>query len=477
MEKAITNIDQIPRGFEALVFAIYSMAVLSLTEDECKEILEETRAILLSRYVAATKAALSRARFMSSTSIVVLQALVLHILSIRDAYEPRAVWTLTGAAIRIAESMGMRLGGTLLGLSPFETEIHRRIWWQLRMRDFRAAELCGQPKFRDFELDETTPRKPANINDSDMDPAMPQAAAESTKPTEILWVMFRSDLASFAASQRVKMHKLGKLVFTSEEYAAMDDLKIKDGFINKLEDMIETKYVRFCDPSQPLQFMTLLGARSSTNLVRFIAHHPRRWADQDQVSVSEQQLVWNTVIQLLEQYNMMQSSPQLRRFAWNVPYFIQWHAVIHVLDTLRADPLHLDAVKAWRLIDAMYQNNSETMLNTNKPILVAVGNLCLKAFSARAGALSKEKRGLSDPPEYITELREQREAAKARREAVIARSKGQETLDGEKRLTTTDANATRPDANPRSVETPIEAQPQQHPVINATRPRKRTNRR
>lgn len=90
----------------------------------------------------------------------------------------------------------------------------------------------------------------------------------------------------------------------------------------------------------------------------------------------EQQLVWSIAIQLLEQYSMMQSSPQLRRFAWNVPYFIQWHAVIHLLDTLRANPLHIGAVKAWRLIDTLYQNNSEMLLGIKRPIFVAVGNLC-----------------------------------------------------------------------------------------------------
>ena len=443
------------------MFAIYSMAVLSLTEDECRKLLGEARAILLPLYVAATKAALARAKFMSSTSIVVLQALVLHILSIRDAYEPRAVWSLTGVAIRVAEGMGMRVDGTLLGLSPFKTEIHRRIWWQLKMHDFRAAELSGQAKLRTLELDENAPQKPANINDSDLYPTMPQAAVESNRPTEMIWCVFRSDLVNFAASQKVRMQKIGKAVFTSDEYAAMDDLKIKDDFITKLEDMIEMKYLRFCDPSQPLQLMTLLGARCSTNLVRFTAHHPRRWAALDQVPESEQQLVWSIVIQLLEQYDMMQSSPQLRRFAWNVPYFIQWHAVIHVLDTLRTNPLHLDAVKAWRLIDCLYKNNSEMLLGINRPIFVAVGNLCLKAFSARTAALTKNRSSLSDPPKYISKLQEQREAAKARRKAVIARNKGQETLCGEKGVVTTDTDTTWPDASLGSAEAPAEAQSQQ----------------
>ena len=450
------------------MFAIYSMAVLSLTEDECRELLQENRAILLPRYVAATKRALARARFMSSTSIVVLQALVLHILCIRHDYEPRAVWALTGAAIRIAEGMGMRLDGTLLGLSPFETETHRRIWWQLRMHDFRAAELSGQAKFRDFDLDENTPKRPANINDSDMYPTMPHAPAESTKPTEMIWIMLRSDLASFAANQKVKMKRAGKSVPASEEFSAMDDLKMKDGFIKNLEDMIETKYLRYCDPCQPLQLVTLGAGRIAMNLIKFVAHHPRRWATLEQVPASEQQFVWNICMQLLEQYQMLQSIPQLRRFAWNVPYYIQWHAVIHVLDTLRAEPLHQDVVKAWRLIDALYENNSEMLLSTNRPILVAVGNLCLKAFSARAAALTKEKRSVVGPPIYITKLREQREAAKARREAAMARNKRRESFDREKRLTNADTDQKWSDTAPWSTGVDDQAQSQQYPGTKLT---------
>ena len=460
------------------MFAMYSMAILSLKEDECKGLVGETRTILLPRYVAATKVALSRARFMSSNSILVLQALVLHILSIRDFYEPRALWSLTGVAIRNAESLGLRLDGTLLGLSPFETEIRRRIWWQLKMHDFRAAELCGQTKFRGFELNDTTPKRPANVNDSDLWPAMPQAPAESAKPTEMIWCMLRTELVSFATTQTARINKQGKRMFTTEEFSAMNDLKIKDVFIKELEDNIETKYLRFCDPSQPLHLMTLLGARMSLNLIRFLAHHPRRWASLDKVPRSEQDFVWNAVIQLLEQYNMMQSSPQLRCLAWNVPYFIQWQAVIHILDTLRANALHEDAVKAWRLIDALYKHNSDILLSVKKPIFAAVGNLCLKAFNARVTALKKEKRSLSDPPDYITKLRELREAAKARREAMITRIKGQESLDNGKKIsTTTHAEATWPNANLGSAEALVEAQPQQYrvttqqanPVLGTTR--------
>jgi hypothetical protein len=36
--KAIANIEHIPAGFEALIFSIYSVAVLSLTDNDCEEI-------------------------------------------------------------------------------------------------------------------------------------------------------------------------------------------------------------------------------------------------------------------------------------------------------------------------------------------------------------------------------------------------------------------------------------------------------
>ncbi|OQV03375.1 Fungal Zn2-Cys6 binuclear cluster domain-containing protein [Cladophialophora immunda] len=448
IEKATNNIEHIPKGFEALMFAIYSIAVLSLTEVECKETFGETRAILLSCYVAATKRALFRAKFMSSTSIVTLQALVLHILSIRDDYEPRAVWSLTGVALRVAEGMGMSLDGTLLGLSPFETEIRRRIWWQLRTHDFRAAELSGQAKFRDFEVNETTPKMPANVDDSDLYPAMSQAAVESTRPTQMIWCMVRSAMATFAAGQTAKIAKLRKVAFTSDEYPAMDDLERKDHFIKGVEDMLETKYLRFCDPSQPLQLMALVGGRTATNLVRFMAHHPRRWAYQDHVSASERQFVWGIATRLLEQYNMMQTDLHLRRFAWHVPYFIQWHAVIHVLDTLRTDPLHLEAQSAWRLIDTLFENNLGVLLSVNRPIVAAVGNLCLKAFTVREDVLKKKQRVPSEPPEYITKLRKQREAAKVRRAEETLASQTRDQLSSQNGLRTADA--------------PFVTQPQQH---------------
>jgi hypothetical protein len=423
MEKAIMNLEQVPRGFEALMFAIYSMAVLSLTADECLNRIGEHRVILLRRYVQATKAALLRAKFMSSNSLVVLQALVLHIFSTRDSSEPRAVWRLTGIAFRVAEGMGIRIDGTLLGLSPFETEMRRRVWWQLKMHDFRAAELCGQSKMKNFDLGEDNPRIPLNVDDRDLYPSMTEDPIESSKPTEMIWVMMRTSLAAFASKLKIRMCQLGNNS-SFQELTALDNIEEKDGWVEEMQTMLETNIIRYCDPTKPLHLWTMIGCRLSVNLSRFLGHHPRKWASLEHVPESEKQLVWETVMSLLEQYEMMQTSPQLRNFAWNIPYFTQWHAIIHALDTLRAQPLHPDAEKVWEYILHLYERMSDVLFKVNRPIFVAVGNLCLKAFSAREAALQTIGRSIP-PPDYIKQLREQREAARARKQNENSRRNGQ----------------------------------------------------
>ena len=446
IQKAASNIPTIPRSFEALMFAIYGAAVMTLKDDECKQRFYEPRKNLLSRYISATKAALSRAKFMGTINLVVLQALVLHLLSVRDIYEPRAVWSLTGVAVRIAQSMGLERDGVFLGLPPFETEMRRRIWWLLKTHDFRTAELCGLSKFRDLDTGAESTKWPTNVNDDQLYPSMPSLPAEPNKLTDTAFVALKCELTNFAAGRVASFRQQGK---DSSQWnlhlSGSDKANIDDAF-RELEEVLETKYLRYCDPSQPLHLMTMLMARSAMNVVRFLTHHPRRWTSIEQTPVSERQWVWEISIKLLEQHNMLQCNPQLKRFAWNAAYFLQWHAFIHILDTLRANPLIADSEKAWQLIGNTYENNPDMVFDTKKPTHVAVGNLCLKAYSAREAASQNGNMFPPPTPEFILQLRQQRGVAKAKRQARDAKSSRPEEPDSHGQANTYDTGP-RPDAS------------------------------
>ena len=210
IQRAADSIGTIPRSFEALMFAIYSTAIVSLKDDECMQRLGKPRGNLLSRYVSATKAALSRAKFMGTVSLVVLQALVLHIISVRDVYEPRVVWSLTGVAVRIAQGMGLERDGVFLGLPPFETEMRRRIWWLLKTHDFRTAELCGLAKFRDMDTGAESSKWPTNVNDDQLYPGMPSHVAESNTVTDMVFIAMKHELTKLAASRITRFRQQGK---------------------------------------------------------------------------------------------------------------------------------------------------------------------------------------------------------------------------------------------------------------------------
>lgn len=329
------------------MFAIYSVAVMSLKDNECKQRFSEPRDMLLARWVEGTEISLSKAKFMETTSLITLQALVLHLLSVREIYEPRAVWTLTGVAIRIAQAMGLDQDGASLGLPSFETEMRRRVWWQLKLNDNRTAELCGLAKFRDLIVGTESTGWPKNLNDDQLHPNMSGPVAEAKGLTDVAFVALRCELAKFALGRIAKLRKDG---MTPAQWS-LDTPSSGAGGVEEacaeLEETLEANYIRYCDPSQPLHLVTMLVARYGMNTVRFMTNHPRKWASLEHTPLSDRRLVWDICIKLLEQYSMILSTPLIERFVWHATYFQHWHALIHVLDTLRADPENTDALKAW----------------------------------------------------------------------------------------------------------------------------------
>ena len=313
IQKAASDTTNIPRSFEALMFAIYGAAVMSLKDADCQQKFREPRKTLLSRYTSGTRAALSRAKFMGTTSLVVLQALVLHLLSVRHVYEPRAVWSLTGVAVRIAQSLGLERDGIHSALPPFETEMRRRIWWELKMHDFHTAELCGLAKFRDLDTGFESTKWPTNVNDDQLYPGMPSLPVASNGLTDIVFIALRCELTSWAVQRVARFREQGICPNQWVLNALGGEMKQVFG---EIEEVIEKKYVGLCDPSRDLHLLTMLMARSAINVVRFLTSHPRRWTSIEQTPPSERQFVWECSIQLLEQHNMVQSSPQLKRFAW-----------------------------------------------------------------------------------------------------------------------------------------------------------------
>ena len=197
IQKAIVDLISFPKSLEALLFAIYGAAVVSLNNHDCERRFGEPRKTLLARYRLATKAALSRAKLMGSANLAVLQALLIHLLSTREVYDSRTLWTLTGVALRIAEGMGLHRDGSLLNLSPFEIELRRRVWWQLKLLDGDTAEASGSDKFGALDTDPRSPKLPSDINDDELYKSMSSLPVSTDGATDMIFCALRFDLPTY----------------------------------------------------------------------------------------------------------------------------------------------------------------------------------------------------------------------------------------------------------------------------------------
>lgn len=75
---ASANLEKTSRSLEALLFAIYLMALTSMAEEEVLAMFNEKRMVLLSKYQQAAQQALVNAEFMRTPDLTLLQAYLLY---------------------------------------------------------------------------------------------------------------------------------------------------------------------------------------------------------------------------------------------------------------------------------------------------------------------------------------------------------------------------------------------------------------
>lgn len=78
--EAISNPGKISKTMEALMFAIYLAAVISLDDEECQSKMGGTRSTLVAKYSGLAQQALVRAGFLKTFNMVVLQAFTLFLV-------------------------------------------------------------------------------------------------------------------------------------------------------------------------------------------------------------------------------------------------------------------------------------------------------------------------------------------------------------------------------------------------------------
>lgn len=88
--------------------------------------------------------------------------------------------------------MGYHRDGEILGLTPFETEMRRRIWWHILKQDAKLSDAAAATASILPSTFDTKP--PCNINDADMHPATSELLRWKAGPTEMSFVLLFNEV-------------------------------------------------------------------------------------------------------------------------------------------------------------------------------------------------------------------------------------------------------------------------------------------
>ncbi|AEO55474.1 hypothetical protein MYCTH_2299338 [Thermothelomyces thermophilus ATCC 42464] len=412
---ASANPAKISRPLEALMFAIYFAAVTSLSEDEVHSTFGEDKAILLGKYHNATQQALINAGFMRSSDLVVLQAFFLYLLCARPYVDPRSMFCLLGMAFRIATRLGLHRDGSQPGLSPFEAEQRRRLWWQIVVFDKRIAEITGSTVTALSSCACDT-RLPLNINDADLNVHAKGQPGPYPGPTEMIFCLTRIELTVAASPDSIRRtittpggRPLHQPMVHFEPSPSSPDV-VSHAANQSLPDnlaqfcaYVESVYLKQCDPKIPLHYFTLLMTRQALCKLRIIDFLCRT-ANANHVDQGERDSYFMEALRMVEYDNALQSSDMLQGFRWYTYAHFPLPAYLCLVSELRHRTTGELCERAWNVMIENHERRGLLRRLNRNPLHIAFGHYFLKAWDAREAAELQLGRSLPTP-KVVTLLR------------------------------------------------------------------------
>lgn len=354
----------------ALLFAIYYSAVTSLTDDEVLSNLRLTREEVIQNYKFAVEQALVNANFLETQEIVTLQAFALYLVSSWTIGEVKSVWTMSGLAMRLAQSMGLHRDGTLFDLSPLEIENRRRLWWQLWYLDIRTSEDHGSDSNATNLKFDT--KLPLNINDSDLDTSTSSILEDSQGLTDTTFSVIRYQVAwtNRKISGRSSHH---------------ESLAEKEKALTECFKIIEMNYLRYCEGSaNTLYWLVENVTRMLMDKSWFMLYHSPTWL-QGKASMSRelQDRLLVFAIQIIERTQEMEHDSKAVKWIWLSHNYFQWLPRAFILAELCTRQRNDVVDRAWKAINATFETWSQTTANSKNGILLK--KLMAKATAKREG--------------------------------------------------------------------------------------------
>ncbi|KAK2615975.1 hypothetical protein N8I77_002696 [Diaporthe amygdali] len=390
---AVGDLASICPTLESLMFSVYCVAIMSLTDEQCRSFFASPRKELLVCYQSACQQSLLNCGALRSGNVESLTALYLYLVSVRPQTDPRSLSSTLAVAIRTAQKLGINDEATYSNCTAFDAEMRRRLWWSLVTFDHRLCEMT------EYKTTSLTPiwhcKKPLNVNDFELRPEMKSSPPIHENPTEALFVFVRSELADFVRHTAFHINFINPClnVIAKPRHGPAPDGEE----LTFLETEIEYKYINSCDPEIPLHFMTIWTTRAYLARLRLLENYSRLSTSSAQQTESQRSDAVSHALRMLECETKLRTSPLTKRFLWHVDSNVPALAYMHILNVLEKRPDEEHAERAWEILSDNYEARATNCKPGEYGISNVFSRVVLQVWAARETLCEQQGRPIQLP--------------------------------------------------------------------------------
>lgn len=357
---------------EALVLAICFSAIVSMTPTQCQTITGQDHDTARRIHEIAFERTFGSADLLKPKNILIIQAAVLFLLCSRAGGNTRLVWARAAVIIRLAQSLQIHKDGEELNLSPFETEIRRRLWWYICILDMLSSE--DQAMDTQIRPGMFNTKYPSNVNGEDLYPDMLAVPLAKEMFTDITHCIMSSKVLN-------EIYWSQKPPNESLRTSSLDQADAVTSVGKSLHD----EYLSYYDLDVPLQWISATIIRlqlSRAWLLSQIPSEPLPGSNEPQNDTA-----FETAVESINFSYLLQTNVVTAQWSWLCKSYKQWQIMAYLLAELSNRPLSAETDHAWDVVTKMllqWQQNAQHHTAFEKPFT----ELVERAAAVRAAKLA-----------------------------------------------------------------------------------------
>ncbi|KAH7364501.1 hypothetical protein BKA65DRAFT_139629 [Rhexocercosporidium sp. MPI-PUGE-AT-0058] len=335
-----------PNSVQTIVFAAMFSGVVSMDDSDILREFGVSKASLVDNFKLGTETALARANFLRTTKIETLQAFVMYLIPLCRSEMSRAHSVLLGAAIRMAECMGLHRDGLTYGMNPLETHVRRLVWHQICFLDIRTCEAQGpRPTIRRDEFDT---KLPLNVNDVDLLPSG-KAPMGADKWTDATFSLIRFEINEMMRTiwidrPRIERRKISLTAVLSK--------------IETFRANMAAKYDHLIDDKIPLQKCAKLVKALLMSRLHIMVLHRYHNSVVAPMPDRLRHIMLAAGTTTIEMAVALETIPDLRPWSWYGGAYQQYHTAFLLLMEIYVYPQRKEADRIWTCLDYIFETEA-----------------------------------------------------------------------------------------------------------------------